>query len=127
MIGVLPIPDPRTWPAEVREGFRKLRGDCGPMDICIFVSGRLASMYLQDAVTACGLFAIDPSEWHIEDGFPAFCFGSAQIGEYSRTLEACGYAVRIFEPTEHSERTAGSAARAEVINIASARRGRSIL
>jgi len=127
MIGVLPIPDPRTWPAEARERFSELRGNCGPMDICIFVSGRVASMYLQDAVTALGILEMDLSGWHTEDGYPAFHFDAEKVGEHSRRLEACGYAVRIFEPTEHSERTAGSAARAKVIDIVSARRGRSIL
>jgi hypothetical protein len=127
MIGVLPIPDPRTWPAEARGRFRELRGNCGPLDVCIFVSGRIASIYLFDAVTALGILEIDPSEWHTEDGYPAFHFDSEKIGEYSQRLTACGYAVRIFEPAEHSERSAGSAARAVIINIASARRRRNIL
>lgn len=126
-IGSLPIPDPRTWPAGVRERFRELRGDCGPLDVSIFVSGPVASMYLQDAVTAIGILAVDPSDWHTEDGYPALQFDSEKIGEYSQRLTACGYAVRIFEPAEHSERTAGSAAHAVVINIASARRRRNIL
>jgi len=129
MIGVLPIPDPRTWPAEARERFRELRGDCGPLDICIFVSGRVASLYLQDAVTALGVLEVDPSDWHTEDGYPAFHFDSAKIGEHTRRLAACGYAVKMFEPTEHSERAAEGAARAgaAVISIASARHGRNIL
>jgi hypothetical protein len=84
-------------------------------------------MYLQDAVTALGILEIDPSDWHAEWGYPAFRFDSEKITEYSRRLAACGYGVKILEPTEHSERTAGSSARAEVIDIGSARRGRSIL
>jgi hypothetical protein len=126
-IGFLPIPDPRTWPAGVRERFSELRGNCGPLDISIFVSGTVASLYLQDAVTAAGILEIDPSEWRTEDGYPALQFNSERIGEFSQRLTACGYVVRILEPTQHSERSAGSAARAVIINIASARRRRNIL
>jgi DNA mismatch repair ATPase MutS len=97
------------------------------LDVSIFVSGTVASLYLQDAVTAAGILEIDPSEWRTEDGYPALQFDSEKIGEYSQRLTACGYAVRILEPAEHSQRSPGSAARAVIINIASARRGRNIL
>jgi hypothetical protein len=120
----IPIPDPRTWPAGVRERYRELAGDCGPLDVVIFVFGRIAAFYLADAVTACGILDIDPSGWHVEDGFPAYHFSSGRIEEYSRRLTACGYAVRIIEPGGHDERAAAGAPRAAVINIASARRPR---
>ena len=126
-IGDLHIPDPRTWPAGVRERFCELRGNCGLLDVSIFVSGPTAAMFLSDAITAAGVLEIDPSEWHIEGGYPALQFDSKKLGAYGQRLTACGYVVRSLEPTEHSERTAGSAARTAVIDIASARRGRNIL
>ena len=123
-IGDLPIPDPRTWPAGVRERFHELAGDCGPLDVCIFVFGSTAAFYLQDAVTACGILDVDPSGWHTEDGYPAFHFNSERVEEYSQRLAACGYTVRLVEPEARCKTTAGSAARAAVIDIASARRPR---
>lgn len=122
-IGDLSIPDPRTWPAGVRERFHELAGDVGPLDITIFVFGPTAAFYLADAVTACGILDVDdPSGWHTEDGYPALQFDSARIEEYRRRLAACGYAVRVIEPKGRSEQTAAGAPRAAVISIASARR-----
>ena len=126
-IGYLPIPDPRTWPVEARETFRELRGDCSPLDVLIFVFGRRAAMYLQDAVTAIGILDVDPSGWRTDGGYPALCFDTERIAEYSKRLTACGYAVRILERAELQERSTSTAPRAEVIDIASARRGRKTL
>jgi len=123
-MGALPIPDPRLWPAGVRERFRELAGDCGPLDICIFVAGATSSMFLQDAISAAGLLPVNPSEWHIEDGYPAFHFPSSRAEEYGRRLTACGYAVRVIEMAGSRAEGGGNAARAEVVDIASARRGR---
>src|ERR1017187_5362963 len=126
-LGILPIPDPRTWPPAARERFRKLTGDCGPLDVFIFTSGPAASMYLQDAVTGVGILDVDPSGWHVEDGYPAFHFDAKSVEEYSRRLTACGYAVRVVELAGHGAGGAGNATRAEVIDIASARRGTRVL
>ncbi len=125
-MGTVPIPDPRTWPAGVRERFRELAGDCGPLDVCIFTSGLAASMYLQDAVTAVGILDVDPSEWHTEGGYPAFHFDARSVEEYSRRLTACGYAVRVVKLAGHGAETAENAVRAEVIDI-SARRGKGVV
>jgi hypothetical protein len=120
---ILPIPDPRTWPAGVRRRFRELAGDCGPLDVCIFTSGHVASMYLQDAITAVGIFDVDPSGWHAEDGYPAFHFDARDVEEYSRRLTACGYTVRVVALAGNGAETAGNTARrAEVVEISSARR-----
>lgn len=126
-LGDLPIPDPRAWPAGVRARYHELTGDCGPLDVFIFISGATAAMYLQDAVTALGILDVDPSMWHTEDGYPAFHFDPERVQEYCRRLSACGYAVRIIEPEGRAERPTGRAAGAAVVDIASARRRRSAL
>jgi hypothetical protein len=90
-IGDLRIPDPRLWPEGVRERLCKWRGNCGPLDLSIFVFGSTAAMFLSDAITAAGVIEIGPSEWHTEENYPAFCFDSERIGAYSQTLAACGY------------------------------------
>lgn len=126
-IGFLPIPDPRTWPLEVRERFRELTGNASTLDVFIFVSGPRAVMYLQDAVTAIGILDVDPSGWHTEGGYPALCFDALRISEYSQRLTACGYAVRTLEQPEPSEPSTTKAPRAEVIDIANARRRRKAL
>lgn len=121
-IGYLPVPDPRTWPAEARERFHQLTGDSGPLDVFIFVSGAFAAMYLADAVTMAGLVEIDPREWHTEAAYPGFQFDSERVGVYADTLTAAGYVVHVLEPTEQiREQFAGSTQRAEVVNIADAR------
>jgi hypothetical protein len=119
-IGVLPIPDPRTWPANIREWYLDATGGCGPLDVFIFNYGTMAAMYLQDAVTALGVLSVDVSEWHTERGFPAFLFDAAKVDEFSRQLRLCGYAVRILQPAEGNKR-AGRPKRARVIEIAAGR------
>lgn len=126
-IGDLRIPDPRLWPEGARERFCKWRGNCGPLDLSIFVFGPTAAMFLSDAITAAGVLEIDPSEWHIEGNYPAFWFNVEKLGAHGHRLAACGYTVRVLEPADHGERTAGNAARAKVVDIASARYGRSLL
>ena len=54
-IGMLPIPDPRTWPDEIRVWFRNAAADCGPADIFIFNYGRLSACYLADAITCAAV------------------------------------------------------------------------
>lgn len=124
MIGILPIPDPRTWPTGARERFREITGVCGPLDVFIFTSGPTAAMYLQDAVTALGILGVGPAEWRTDEGYPVFQFRADRAVEYSQILTACGYTVRVVELTQRCERNSGGAKRAEVIDIASARRGR---
>lgn len=127
-LGSVPIPDPRTWPSEVREQISRLRGNCSPLDICIFVSGRTAAMYLQDAVTAIGVLDVDPSEWQTEGGYPALCFDAKRVPEYESRLRACGYAVRVGDLRDRpAESTSTKAPRAQVIDIARARSRRKTL
>jgi hypothetical protein len=106
----------------VRERFRELAGECGHLDVSIFSFGSTAVMYLQDAITALGILDVDPSGWHAKDGYPAFYFDAERVCEFSQRLAACGYAVRVLEPANPSGRIGARAARAEVIDIASARR-----
>jgi hypothetical protein len=127
-IGFLPIPDPRTWPVDVRNWYRQVTGDAhGPLHVFIFHHGPVAELVLQDAVTALGILEVDPSEWHIEDGFPAFQFTSERIDEYSHRLRAAGYIVGVLNPIEKGAQTTEKTERAAVINIASVRSERSNL
>ena len=119
-IGVLPIPDPRTWPIEIREWFRQVAGDCGPFGMLIFTYRNIGAMYLQDAVTALGILGVDETEWHTEDGYPVFEFGAEKIAEFARRLTSCGYSVHILQVA--SRTNAGNLrTRAEVVSIATAR------
>ena len=126
-LGSLPIPDPRTWPTGVRERYRELTGDADSLTVFIFVSRGTGALFLQDAITGAGVLDVDPCGWHTEDGYPVLCFDSGRVEEYCQRLSACGYVVRVIEPEERAERTTGSAARAAVIDIATARRRRSAL
>lgn len=118
-IGMLPIPDARFWPAEIREWYRNATGECGPLDVFIFSSGQVGSMYLQDAITAAAIMPVDALEWHTERGFPAFIFDGARIGEIQHRLGRCGYTVHILEPA--GRRKQSSRQRRAVVSIASAR------
>lgn len=119
-IGLLPIPDPRTWPAEIRNWYRAATGECGTFDVFIFYYGPFAAMFLHDAVTALGALDVDISEWHAEEGYPVFVFDPERIGEIQRWLGIYGYAVHVLEPTEKPK----AAVQAQVISIASARGGK---
>jgi hypothetical protein len=118
-IGSLPIPDPRRWPVNVRNWYSEVTGDDrGTLHVFIFHhSPMMAAMYLQDAVTAIGILDVDPSEWHIENGFPAFQFAPEKIGDYSRRLRAAGYVVGVLKPVEKSV-TRQTARRARVSGAA---------
>lgn len=96
VVAGLLVPDPRLWPPAARERFNQMRGDCGALDISIFVWGRGAAIYCQDAITALGIFEIDPSEWKTDGGFPVFLFSVEKLAEYGQRLAACGYVVRIL-------------------------------
>lgn len=127
-IGFLPIPDPRNWPADVRNWYRQGTGDAqGSLHVFIFHHGPMAAMYLQDAVTALGILDVEPAEWHTENGFPAFQFATEKIDDFSRRLRAAGYSVGIFSPAQKGTQATGQTARAAVINIASVRGERSSL
>ena len=127
-IGFLPIPDPRGWPADIRNWYRQMAGDdSGPLHVFIFNHGRFAAMYLQDAVTGLGILDVDPSEWHIDGGFPAFQFAPEKIDDYSRRLRAAGYIVGGFEPAEKIAAHATTGRSATVIDIARVRSKRSDL
>jgi hypothetical protein len=119
-IASLPIPDPRTWPEDVRRWFRQVTGEACPRDIFIFRSGAMSEMYLQDAITAICILEVDSSSWHTEGGYPVFQFASRLIEEYSRQLSACGYSVRILEPA--GEQVSAPLERAEIIDISRARK-----
>lgn len=116
-IGVLPIPDPRTWPEEIRAWFRKATGECAPLDVFIFNHGQVACLYLQDAITAAAVMEIDISEWHTERGYPVFVFDPGRIGEVQHQLGIVGYEVRVLEPVERQVQP-GKRKSAKVLNIA---------
>ena len=99
-ISGLLIPDPRTWPEEIRSWFRGATSDGGPLDVFIFNHGRLGCLYLQDAVTAAAVMDIDISEWHTERGYPVFCFHADRIGEVQHRLGIMGYKVHVLELVE---------------------------
>jgi len=103
-IGVLPIPDARFWPAEIREWYRNATGDCGPLDVFIFSSGQVGSCMLQDAITAAAVLPVGASEWHTERGFPAFIFDAGRIDEIRHRLDKCGYTVHVLDPTAKQKR-----------------------
>jgi hypothetical protein len=98
-IGVLPIPTARFWPAEIRAWYKNATGDYGPLDVFIFSSGQVGSMYLQDAITAAAIMPVDALEWHTERGFPAFIFDAGRIDEIRHRLDKCGYTVHVLDPT----------------------------
>ena len=120
-IGVLPNPDPRFRPAEIRAWFRNATGVCGPLDVFIFDSGQVGAMYLQDAVTAAAVLPVDASEWHTERGFPAFIFDAARIDEIRQRLDGSGYTVRVLHSTAEQKRSV-KRRRAPVVDIGSARK-----
>ncbi len=119
-IGMLPIPDPRFWPNEIREWFEGVVGQCGPLDVYVFNHGKIAALYLQDAVTAAALLEVHPSEWHTERGYPAYFFDPARIGEIQHRLGIVGYDVHVLEPFEGRSQT-GKSSRARVLSITVAR------
>ena len=96
--GSLPYPDPRAWPKGVRDWFCAVRGNCVPLDIFIFNHGNSAAMYLQDAITAQCILNVEPSEWQIDQGYPAFVFHPAKIDAIRRFLEKVGYSVKVMVP-----------------------------
>jgi hypothetical protein len=120
-IGVMSVPDPRTWPEEVRAWFRAATGECGPSDVFIFDHGVVGALYLQDAITAAAILDISISEWHTEQGYPVFTFVPQRIGEIERRLGLCGYTVHILQQAENG-RQPQKHRRAPVISIASARK-----
>ena len=124
MVGEFPIPDPRAWPAEAKARFKELTGACESLDVHIFVSNSAAVMLMADAVTALGILDVDPSEWHVEGGYPAFQFSPERVREYSRRLTQCGYRVHIVGAPEMAGQNVEKTRRAEVVEITSARRGR---
>lgn len=110
------MPDPSGWPEEIRTWFRSATGGCQALDIFIFNYGRLACLYLQDAVTAAAVLEIDASEWHTERGYPVFVFDAARIDEIQRQLSICGYDVHVLEPSDKPKRPGGHK-RAKVLSI----------
>ena len=122
-IGVLSIPDPRTWPAAIRQWYRNAAGDCGPLEVFIFNFGETAAMFLHDAITGAGLLGAAEFEWHVEAGYPAFIFDVAKIEEFTRRLSQAGYIVRELIPVEAQKpiKRRGLTKTARVIDIESVR------
>ncbi|HEY9142114.1 MAG TPA: hypothetical protein VIN93_14550 [Bryobacteraceae bacterium] len=118
-IGMLPIPDPRHWPAEIRRWYRDAVGKCGPLDVFIFNSGQVGALYLQDAITAAAVCKVNVSEWHTERGFPAFIFDAGRVAEIQHQLDQCGYKTHIVET---AGKRSSKQRRAPVVSIACARR-----
>lgn len=121
-IGMLPVPNPRLWPAEIRTWYRNATGECGPLDIFLFDYGDVGSLYLQDAITAAAVLSVDASEWHTERGFPVFVFDASRIGEIQHRLGLCGYTVRMVQPAAEPKRS--KRRRAPVVDIGSGRKKR---
>jgi hypothetical protein len=117
---MLPIPDPRTWPTEIRTWFRDAAGECGPLDVFIFNHGKIAALYLQDAVTAAAILEVGASEWHTERGYPAYFFDPQRIGEIQHRLGVCGYTVHCLEPAGQQKQPR-KRKQAPVVSIACAR------
>jgi hypothetical protein len=119
-IGILPIPDARTWPLEIRTWFHNAVGEAGPLDVFIFNHGQVAALYLQDAVTAAAVLDVHIEEWHTERGYPVFVFDPGRIDEVRHHLGLCGYVVRVLEPAD-GRRPHARRKPAAVVNISSAR------
>lgn len=119
-VGNLPVPNPRTWPKEIREWFRSTIGEAGPLDVFVFDYGQIACLYLQDAITAAAVLPIAPSEWHTEHGYPIFCFESERMPDIQKQLCVVGYEVHVLAPAQRHQPTQQS--QAKVINIASIRK-----
>jgi hypothetical protein len=117
--GDLPIPDPRSWPAEIRKWFREITAGAGPRDVFIFERKAAAEMYLVDAVTALGVLDVSPSEWHTDEGFPLFRFRRSRIEEFRIRLAMCGYTVRVF--VEASPSLPLQSRRARVVDISTSK------
>ncbi len=93
-----PFPDARTWPREICERLRNLKGDEGQWnDILLFDCGNEAAVYLEDALAVIQIIAADPADWHVEYGFPWLSFDPSLIDEYSALLSSHGYRVRIID------------------------------
>jgi hypothetical protein len=123
-IGVLPIPDPRTWPPEIRTWFRNAVGEWGALDVFVFNYGSVAACYIHDAVLVGALLEADGSEWHVEGGYPAFVFNPCRIGEIQRRLGSAGYDVHILEPSGQQRRQPPERKRAPVVCITSREKDR---
>jgi hypothetical protein len=121
-LGALPIPDPRFWPIKVRRWFSQVCGDDGNLGVVILDHGDFGVMIMRDAITALGIFEVQKSEWHTEDGYPAFEFAAEKISYYARLLTQTGYNVRVVQV---ASRPAGGSfrirTRGEVVSIAIAR------
>lgn len=120
-IGLLPTPDPRTWPDEICAWFRGATGECGPLDVFVFNHGQVAACYLQDAITAGAILDVDASEWHTERGYPAFFFAPSRIGEIQHRLGICGYVVHVLQVGKEQQKQPCNRKLAPVVSISSVR------
>jgi hypothetical protein len=105
--GVLPVPDPRTWPDYIRVWYRQATGAANPLQVFIFDHGPMAALYLQDALTAAAILEIDPGEWCVEAGYPVFVFAPARIPEIRRRLSAAGYQISVLVHAERLQEREG--------------------
>jgi len=119
--GGFPIPDPQSWPAEIRAWLRDIKHGADSGSVAIFHDGQNARVYCEDAVLALALFNVNPSQWDVESGFPVFTFDPARIDAYRQQLAAYGFQVQIFDLASDVQESRQTRARAEVVDITTAR------
>ncbi len=92
------FPDPRTWPADAVENFRRATEPRSLMDVFAFrYSDQDGAMHMEDALTAAQFLPVRRDEWSTDLGYPSFIFEWGKLSGYTQKLQAAGYHVWILE------------------------------
>ena len=112
-----PFPNPRIWPAEAVERFRRATEPRTLMDVFAFRrSNHEGAFFMEDALTAVRFLPIQRDEWSTDHGYPCVAFDWSRLEEYTGKLAAAGYQLWVLEKTAQTPKTP-----AKVISISSAR------
>jgi len=111
------FPDPKAWPLELVENFRRLTEPRTLQDVFVFVYSDVAGLFMEDAITALSVLPVVPGEWSTELGYPSFFFDRSVLNEHVRKFESAGYQVWLMEKPANRD----SLQTGKVVNIAAAR------
>lgn len=119
VVAAFKCPDPRRWPADAVENFRRLTEPRFLMDMFAFRhSDQTGSFYMEDALSALQLLPIRRDEWSTQLGYPCFSFEWGKLSGYTQKLQAAGYRVLIMEKAAQADDPKKSG---KVVTITSAR------
>ena len=113
------FPDPRTWPPEAVENFRRVTEPHFLMDVFAFrQSDQTGAFLLEDALTGLQFLPVRRDEWSTELGYPSFIFEWGKLSGYTQKLQAAGYHVWIMEKAAQGNPKKSG----KVVSISSGRR-----